>query len=186
MKKAVFLDKDGTLVENVHYNADPEKVRLLPYAAEALKQLQDDGFLLIVVSNQSGVALGYFTEAQVEAMKETVSGMLEDEHVFLYDFYYCPHLPRGQVAAYSKACDCRKPRPGMLLRASEEHDIDLAKSWMIGDILDDIEAGRNAGCRTILIDNGNETEWVLQPQRSPHFMVDDLKEAAAIILKFKQ
>ena len=177
MKKAVFLDKDGTLVENVHYNADPDKVRLTPYAAEALKQLQDEGFLLIVVSNQSGIALGYFSEADMQLIKETISGMLEDERVFLHDFYYCPHLP--------EECECRKPKPGMLLKASEEYNIDLSQSWMIGDILDDVEAGRQAGCRTILIDKGNETEWLLRPDRSPHFMVDDLKDAAAIILKYR-
>lgn len=182
----MFLDKDGTLVENVAYNADPDKVRLLPYAAEALKRLQDEGFLLIVVSNQSGIALGYFTESDLKLIRETISGMLEDENVFLHDFYYCPHLAGARIRDYAKECECRKPRPGLLLKAAKENDIDLSRSWMIGDILDDVEAGRHAGCRTILLDNGNETEWVLEPERSPHFMVDDWKEAAAIILKFSQ
>lgn len=183
MKKAVFLDKDGTLIENVHYNADPGKVRLAPFATSALKQLQENGYLLIVITNQSGIALGFFTENDLQRVRAVICEMLEAEGVFLYDFYYCPHLPGAKLPAYATNCSCRKPAPGLLKRAAEEHDIDLANSWMIGDILDDVEAGNCAGCKTILIDNGNETEWVNGLKRAPGFVVENLKEAAAIILK---
>jgi histidinol phosphatase-like enzyme len=100
----------------------------------------------------------------------------------LAGFYYCPHHPKGTVAAYTVSCRCRKPAPGLLLRAAAEHGIALDQSWMIGDILDDIEAGRRAGCQTVLIDNGNETEWRVGRRRRPHRVADDLAEAARLIL----
>jgi len=102
--------------------------------------------------------------------------------VELAGFYYCPHHPDGSVARYAVDCGCRKPQPGMLQKAARELDIDLEHSWMVGDILDDIEAGRRAGCRTILINNGSETEWVLSPERQPHFIVSNLEEAARTVI----
>jgi D-glycero-D-manno-heptose 1,7-bisphosphate phosphatase len=96
-------------------------------------------------------------------------------------FYYCPHSPDGVITRYAIPCTCRKPMPGMLYRAAREHGLDLAQSWMVGDILDDIEAGRRAGCRTVLIDNGNETEWKRSPLRTPHLTAPNLYTAAAMI-----
>jgi D-glycero-D-manno-heptose 1,7-bisphosphate phosphatase len=178
MQRAVFLDKDGTLVVDIPYNIDPEKIELAPFAADALKLLQDHGYKLIVVSNQSGIARGYFTEADLEPVILKIDQLLNPAMITLHDFYYCPHLENG-------ACDCHKPQPGMLLRAAREHNIDLANSWMIGDILDDVEAGKKAGCRTVLINNGNETEWLLHAKRKPTFIVNNLKEAAELILLSK-
>src|SRR5581483_11142184 len=100
----------------------------------------------------------------------------------LAGFYYCPHHPQGQVNSYAVTCRCRKPAPGMLRRAAADLGIDLAESWMLGDILDDIEAGRRADCRTVLIDNGNETEWRRGRGRRPHYRAGDLAEAARLIL----
>ena len=182
MQRAVFLDKDGTLVKDVPYNVDPAKIHLEPYALDSLRLLQDNGYNLFLVSNQSGVALGYFTEADLHPVKYRIEELLQGNQVTLNDFYYCPHHTNGTVAAYAIECECRKPRPGMLLKAAKEHKIDLLNSWMIGDILDDVEAGRNAGCKTILLNNGNETEWLLYERRKPTFIVNNLKEAAELIL----
>jgi histidinol-phosphate phosphatase family protein len=179
--RAVFLDKDGTLVEDLPYNVDPGRIRLAPGAAAGLRELHTAGFRLVVASNQSGVARGYFPEAALAAAEARLRELLAGEGVPLAGFYYCPHHPRGQVAAYAVACDCRKPRPGMLVRAAGELGLDLAGSWMVGDILDDVEAGRRAGCRTVLIDNGHEAEWVPGPDRRPHHVAADLAEAAAVI-----
>jgi D-glycero-D-manno-heptose 1,7-bisphosphate phosphatase len=182
MRKAIFLDKDGTLIENVHYNVNPDRIRLLPYAAEALSSLQKNNFMLIVISNQSGVALGYFTEAALLTVNKRIRQLLEQGSVSLEAFYYCTHHTSGTVPLYAKKCNCRKPAPGMLIQASRDYDIDLRKSWMIGDILDDVEAGNRAGCKTILIDNGNETEWRISSDRIPDFIAKDLKHAAQFII----
>lgn len=169
---AVFLDKDGTLVENLPYNVDPSKVRLAPGAAECVPRLRDHGFRIIVVSNQPGVAMGLFPESALREVRKEIERQLGGP---LDGFYYCAHRSQG-------GCRCRKPLPGMLLRAAREHGIRLTDSWMVGDILDDVEAGRRAGCRTILIDNGNETEWKRGPAREPELVVRDLPQAVARIL----
>jgi histidinol-phosphate phosphatase family protein len=181
-RRAVFLDKDGTLVEDVPYNVDPRLVRLLPGAGDGLRRLQDAGLLLFVVSNQSGVARGLFPESALSPVEERLRGLLADCGVALDGFYYCPHHLEGVVAGYASHCDCRKPAPGLIRRAAAEHGLDLGRSWMVGDILDDVEAGRAAGCRTVLVDNGHETEWVLTPGRQPDLRAADLREAARLIL----
>jgi histidinol phosphatase-like enzyme len=107
--------------------------------------------------------------------------LLADADVPLGGFYYCPHHPRGRVSDYAVSCTCRKPAPGLLTQAASKHGIALARSWFIGDILDDIAAGRRAGCKTVLLDNGNETEWQVSPERMPHFFAHDLAEAASQI-----
>lgn len=182
MFKAIFIDKDGTLIENVPYNVDPVKIKLTEGAVEGLKILQDNGFRLIVVTNQSGVAYGKFKEADLIPVRERIEELLVLGGVRLDGFYYCPHHPNGRVEEYSITCFCRKPGPGMLFRAAREHDINLADSWVIGDILNDMEAGRRVDCRTILIDNGNEIEWKLTSIRRPHYTVKNLLEAAQLIV----
>ena len=180
--RAVFLDKDGTLIEDVPYNVAPEQIRLTDGAIEGLRRLQDAGYLLVVISNQSGVARGLFPETALERVHGRLVELLAGGGVRLDGFYYCPHHPDGAVAAYATACDCRKPAVGMLLQAATNLGIDLGASWLIGDILDDIEAGNRAGCRTGLIANGNETEWRRSPERRPHYSTGNLDEAAAMIL----
>jgi D-glycero-D-manno-heptose 1,7-bisphosphate phosphatase len=169
-QRAVFLDKDGTLVENVPYNVDPERIALAPGAAAAVGRLAEHGYRILVVSNQPGVALGYFEHAELQNVKQRLQDLLPA----LDGFYFCPHAPEA-------GCSCRKPACGMLVRAAQEHAVDLRSSWMVGDILDDIEAGRRAGCRTVLVDNGNETEWDLSAARRPHGRVAGLTEAASLI-----
>ncbi len=180
--RAIFLDKDGTLVQDVPYNVDPASIRLMPGAAEGLQRLYHAGFKLFVFTNQSGIARGYFPEEALSPLREHLRALLAQMGVRLDGFYYCPHLPGGTIARYAIRCSCRKPLPGLVLRAAKEHAIDLASSWAIGDILDDIEAGRRAGCSTILINNGNETEWVISPLREPDHLAGDLDKAADIIL----
>lgn len=180
--RAVFLDKDGTLVVDVPYNVDPNRMTLMPGAGEALRRLSDAGYRLIVISNQSGVARGMFAESALPAVAQRLADMLAEHGAPVAGFYYCPHHPDGVVAEYAIHCNCRKPEPGLILRAAQEHGIALDESWFIGDILNDVEAGRRAGCRTILLDNGNETEWELNRQRLPDCVVSDLRDAADRIL----
>jgi D,D-heptose 1,7-bisphosphate phosphatase len=182
MNKAVFIDKDGTLIHDVPYNVKPELITLSEGAIPSLLRLKELGYLLIVISNQSGVAHGYFEEEALEAVKKELGVLLGDAGID--GFYYCPHHPEGTIDIYSVACDCRKPQPGMILKAAKDFNIDLPASWMIGDILADSEAGNRAGCKTILIDNGNETEWDMEGQRRPTFIVKNLEEASKLILDY--
>lgn len=170
---AIFFDKDGTLVKNVPYNVRPELIELNDGAARAVQKLKQAGFRLFVVSNQSGVGRGYFLESDLTAVWEKINELCD---VKFDGFYYCPHNPED-------GCDCRKPNPGMLVRAASENRINLEKSWVVGDILNDIEAGRRAGCKTILLDVGNEPELILKERRQPDFTVKNLLEAAEIILR---
>ncbi len=180
---AVLFDKDGTLLEDVPYNIDPGLMRFAPGAGEALAILAAHGFRLFVVSNQGGVALGRFPYDALGDMEAHLRCMFDACGVALEAAYWCPHHPDGVVARYAYHCECRKPAPGMVLRAAREHAIDLAASWFVGDILDDIEAGTRAGCRTVLIDNGNETMWEPGPFRMPTLREPDLLRAALAIVR---
>ncbi|HSI51841.1 MAG TPA: HAD family hydrolase [Ideonella sp.] len=180
LRRAVFLDKDGRLVEDVPYNVDPALLRFTPQACEALQQLAAAGWLLVVVSNQSGLALGRFNPEQWARLQQALCDKLQAEAgITLAGFYACPHKP---AAPGETGCSCRKPQPGMLHAAAEALQIDLAASWMVGDILDDVEAGRRAGCRSVLLDRGGETEWRMTPEREPHHRCQTLLDAAAHIL----
>src|SRR5690349_565794 len=139
MNKAVFIDKDGTLVEDVPYNVDPERICFTQDALAALRILKSHGYLLIVISNQSGIAHGYFSKDDLERLSGRLQEMAQMEGVEFDDFYFCPHHPAGRVLEYAVVCDCRKPQPGMLLAAARKYNIDLSASWMIGDILNDVE-----------------------------------------------
>jgi D-glycero-D-manno-heptose 1,7-bisphosphate phosphatase len=181
---AIFLDKDGTLIEDIPYNVDPAQVRFTDGAIEGLRLLVAH-YPLVIITNQSGVARGYFSEADLDRLAQHLRDQLAQFGIPLQGFYACPHHPAGH-APHNIVCDCRKPQPGLIYQAASEHNIDLSRSWLIGDILNDVEAGRAAGCRTILIDNGNETEWQLSLQRLPHHSVQNLYQAAQIILALTQ
>jgi D-glycero-D-manno-heptose 1,7-bisphosphate phosphatase len=182
MKRAVFLDKDGTLIPDIPYNVNPGLITL-EQGAEALSKLADAGFRFVIISNQSGIARGYFSEEDMLAVQRKVETLLGEHRISLDGFYYCPHHPEGNVMRYARECDCRKPMPGMIRQAAAELSIDLSRSWMIGDILNDVEAGKKAGCKTILIDNGNETEWMLSDVREPDYKARNLSHAVELILK---
>ncbi|GAB4040764.1 D-glycero-alpha-D-manno-heptose-1,7-bisphosphate 7-phosphatase [Spirosoma gilvum] len=182
MNKAVFWDKDGTLIPDIPYNVDPAAITLYPDAGTSLAQLRKAGFLLIVISNQAGVAQGKFSEEALSAVWQRLSTLLKPFGAVPDGYYYCPHHPTGSVKRYTQACDCRKPQPGLLLQAAREHRIDLRSSWMVGDILNDVEAGNRAGCQTILIDRGNETEWVHNLHRQPTTQASTIQQAVNYIL----
>lgn len=177
VNKAVFLDKDGTLIRDEPYNVDPAKVVFEDEVFEGLRTLQADGYRLVVVSNQPGLAMGLFSKIELDVLIRYFEDVFVENGLVLSGFYYCPHLP----ASAENACECRKPEPGLLIQAASDLHIDLAHSWMIGDILNDVEAGNRAGCRTVLIDNGNETEWLEGPYRVPHYTTRHFKDAADYI-----
>jgi histidinol-phosphate phosphatase family protein len=181
-RPAVFVDKDGTLVRDVPYNVDPARVEFTDGALRGLARLAAAGYALIVVSNQPGVGLGHFTQAALDALAHHLKERLADAGILLTGFYACPHRPPSRQGTLS-ACICRKPAPGLLQRAAREHGIALEVSWMVGDILDDVEAGRRAGCRTVLLDVGNETEWRFSALRTPTLRARDLAHAAQSILR---
>ena len=176
--KAIFLDKDGTLVRDVPYNVDPARVTFEPGVFEGLGALQVEGFKLVIISNQSGLALQRFSQSQLEELIDHFNFIFEQNGLKLSGFYYCPHAP----SEGSETCTCRKPQPGLLFQAAEDLNIDLAQSWMIGDILNDVEAGNRAGCRSILINNGNETEWLKGPFREPDYTTPYFLDAAEHII----
>lgn len=184
MKKTVFIDKDGTLIKNVPYNVDTNLIQFEEHAVPALQLLQANGFQLVIVSNQPGVALSFYTEEEVLQVFRFIENELQQQGVQLNGYYYCPHHIQGSNRAYVRACYCHKPLPGLLLKAAMEMDIDLEQSWMIGDILNDVEAGNRAGCTTILLNNGNETEWEVNNNRRPDHVCSNWKEAATIIIQY--
>lgn len=179
---AIFLDKDGTLIHDVPFNVDPDRVVLTPGAARGLAMLHGAGYEIVVISNQSGVAHGHFPESALIAVHDRITELLGRAGIPLAGFYYCPHHPDGAVARYARACGCRKPAAGLLHLAARDLRLDLAASWMIGDILDDVEAGHRAGTRAVLLDRGGETEWLLSPLRTPECTAPDLADAAELIL----
>jgi D-inositol-3-phosphate glycosyltransferase len=176
---AVFLDKDGTLVEDVPYNTDPAKLRFTPRALPALQALAHDGYALVMVTNQGGLASGRIRPEEFERLRLALLARLSDEAgIRLHGVYVCPHAPGPDG---EPLCLCRKPAAGLLRQAASAHGLDLKRSWMVGDILDDVEAGRRAGCRSVLLDVGNETEWRASPLRVPDHRCADLWEVAQLI-----
>jgi D-glycero-D-manno-heptose 1,7-bisphosphate phosphatase len=179
-RPAVFIDKDGTLVHNVPYNVDPARLSFMPGAPEALAALSLAGFALVVVTNQSGLAEGRFSAAAFARLRAALRQRLrEAAGVELTGFLHCPHAPDADGRP---ACLCRKPLPGMLLRAARVHGLDVAASWIVGDTLDDIEAGRRCGSRGLLLDTGGETLWKRSPLRAPHQVLSSWLDVAELIL----
>ncbi len=173
--KAIFLDRDGTLIANRHYGSDPDDIELLDGVVEGLMKLRGAGYRLVLVSNQSGVARGYFDEPAVARMHDCLQRMLDPHGAALDGLEYCPHHPEGVVSPYDVECACRKPAPGMLRRAARKHGVNLSASWMVGDIEADVEAGRRAGARTVLV--GPE-----ESRTPPDFRVPDFAAAVRHIL----
>ena len=185
--KAIFLDRDDTLIEDPGYINSPDQVRLLDGVAEALNELKALGYKLVVVTNQSAVARGIVTEKVLGEIHDRLKQVLAEKNAFLDGIYYCPFHPEGVVPKYRKESDCRKPNPGMLHKAAAELDIDLRQSWCIGNSGRDVEAGRRAGCRTILIDKpahhkGAASALAMAAIAADHRAVN-IKEAVNIIKK---
>jgi D-glycero-D-manno-heptose 1,7-bisphosphate phosphatase len=162
-RRAVFLDRDGSLIEDSGYPRDPDRVHLLPGVAETLRELEHRGFLLILVSNQSGIGRGLVTPAEAAAVHARLVELLARAGARLHAAYYCPHTP-------DEGCLCRKPAPGMLLQAAKEWDIDLSRSFFVGDKPSDIEAGKATGCFTILLASDRSAPCDPPPDRmAEHF-----------------
>lgn len=179
---AVFFDRDGTLIRDPGYLNHPDQVQLLDGSVAALKELQALGYKRVVVSNQSGVARGIVTVEMLERIHDRLRELLGAKGASLDGIYYCPHHPDGVVPEYRKDSDWRKPKPGMLLAAAREMDIDLTRSWMIGDNDRDMEAGRSAGCRTILI-RSTPSERGHADKNRPDYVAVNMREAINVIKK---
>lgn len=185
-KPAVFLDRDGTINQEVGYIRDLDNLALIPGAAEAIRQLNQMGIPVVVVTNQSGVARGYYPESWMEQLHGRLKTLLAAEDAQLDGVYYCPHLPDGEVPEYSFDCDCRKPEPGMLEQAAKDLNLDLSRSFMIGDKATDIDVGLRVGCKTILLRSGYgeqvlKGEYQHIPQSD--YVFDSLIESYEQILK---
>lgn len=154
LKPAVFLDRDGTINVEVHYLSRADQIELLPTVAETISLLNQRGIPVVVVTNQAGIARGYFPEDQLNGIHERLSEMLGQRNAQLDGIYYCPHHPTEGMGSYRVHCECRKPGPGMLVRAAADLGIDLGRSLMIGDRESDLQAGANAGCTTALVLTG--------------------------------
>ncbi|MBQ6975026.1 MAG: D-glycero-beta-D-manno-heptose 1,7-bisphosphate 7-phosphatase [Selenomonadaceae bacterium] len=156
MNKAIFFDRDGVLNVDVIDLHELEKFQWIDGAVDAIKLCNERGFLVVVITNQSGIARGIFTEDDVKKIHSNMQAELEKVGAHIDAFYYCPHHPNGTVEPYAKVCDCRKPKPGLILSACKDLDIDPEKSVMIGDKMRDIESGKNAGVKgAILFEGGN-------------------------------
>jgi D-glycero-D-manno-heptose 1,7-bisphosphate phosphatase len=182
-RRAVFLDRDGTINVEKEYLHKIEDFEFIPGAPEAIKRLKDAGFLVIVVSNQSGIGRGYFDEAVVEQLHRHIQDELACLGTSIDAFYFCPHHPEEGLGEYKVVCDCRKGQPGMLLQAAREYDIDLQQSFMVGDKLADIEAGERAGCQSLLVLTGYGELVALKPEAALVEKCSDLGSAARLILE---
>ncbi len=180
LKSAVFLDRDGTINEEQEYLYRKEECHFLPNVKEAVKRLNEAGYLVVVVTNQSGIARGYYTESDLEELHAYMEKEFATSGAKIDGWYFCPHHP--DFMANAKECDCRKPLPGMLLTAADELGIDLPSSWIVGDKIVDLEAGIAAGCRSILVRTGYGAALsVHAPSGVP--VVDDLSAAVDLLLE---
>ena len=184
LNKAVFLDRDGTLNEDPGYLGDPEHLKLFPETGQALALLKNDyNYLLIVISNQSGVARGLITKDEVEAVNDEINNLLQIFNVKIDAFYYCPFHPDFNS---KDECSCRKPSPKMILDAAKDLNIDLSSSYIIGDTVADVRAGQNAGLKTILVKTGygSDSFYILQKENYlPSFVAENLTDASKFIIK---
>jgi len=179
-RPAVFVDRDNTLIEDPGYLRHAEQVRLLGGVPDALKRLRAAGYPVVVITNQSGIARGYLTEEELAAIHEKMTDLLAAQHAAVDAIYYCSYLggPDAIIKKYRRDSDLRKPRPGMLLLAAKEMGLDLASSWLIGDSDRDMQAGKAAGCRTILIGNTSAAA-----QAEADFVADDLADAVELLFR---
>jgi D-glycero-D-manno-heptose 1,7-bisphosphate phosphatase len=184
-RPAVFLDRDGTISEEVDYLTHEDQLRLIDGVAEAIKSLKDAGFKVVVITNQAGIARGYLSEQALDRIHEALKETLAIHNARLDAIYYCPHHPTEGLARYQVACECRKPGPGMLKRAAGELKLDLSRSFVVGDKLSDLEAGYAVGCRGILVETGYGRQAQHQldgGRRRPHHVASNLLAASQWII----
>ena len=176
MNWAIFLDRDGVINVDVHHLRDPQQLQLIPRAAEAIQRINARSIPAIVVTNQAAIARGYLTEKQVDAIHQALSALLKPEGAHIDHYYYCPHHPTEGQPPYRIDCECRKPKPGMLLQAAQDLELDLARSYFIGDTVSDMQAGYRAGCHTVLVQTGyGKRVWQEWTEAfKPEFIAADL------------
>lgn len=181
MRNAVFIDRDGVIIEDRDYAYRSEDLAFIPGAIEALRALSRSSYKIIIITNQSGIGRGYFTESDYHAFTETLLERLSAYGARVDGVYFCPHHPAQGIGSYGILCSCRKPKTGMITKASHEHGIRLKGSWLIGDKTSDIKAGIDAGCKTILVKTGYAGQD-LQFRLKADLIANDLSEAARTIL----
>jgi D-glycero-D-manno-heptose 1,7-bisphosphate phosphatase len=184
-RPAVFIDRDGTISEEVGYVNHPSRFRLFPYSAEAIRILNNNDWLAILITNQAGVARGYFSEETILKVHDQLKRELHEAQ--LDAIYYCAHHPTVGDAPYRVDCNCRKPKPGLIERATQDFDINLSASWMVGDRYSDVELARNAGLQSAFLLSGYGLgEWEYQRQdwkHQPDIVCENLLEAVKMIVK---
>lgn len=187
-RRAVFLDRDGVLTEEPPYYAHrSDQMRLTPRAAEAVKLLKDRNFVTIVVTNQAGIARGYYQEGDMRVFHRTMCDALQKTGAVIDAIYFCAHHPEAEIEEYRKSCQCRKPAPGMILDAARDFHIDLRASFVVGDMWSDIAAGRDVGCRTVLVRTGRGVEALEKADQPPcDYIADDLYGAAKFICRSRR
>jgi D-glycero-D-manno-heptose 1,7-bisphosphate phosphatase len=184
MKRAVFLDRDGTIIEDVGYAGRVDQVNFYPWSIDAIRALNAAGLAVVVITNQAGVARGFFGEADVEMVHRHVTAVVEGGGARIDAYYYCPHHPEGTIEQYRLRCDCRKPAPGLVERAARELGIDPGRSFVVGDKWLDIGLARAVGARGILVRTGYgvQEEEQPRPELAADVVVDHLAAAASWIL----
>lgn len=183
--KAFFLDRDGTINEDRGYISDKNEIYIYPRSIEALKLIKSKGYLIIIVTNQAGVAMGYLTENKLKEINDHIINLLTMDGVDVDAFYYCPYHPEHGNKKYKRKSFLRKPEPGMLIKAAQDFKINLNESFMIGDKISDIEAGKKAGCKTVLVKTGFGKKSLKDLKfidLKPDYISDDLYEAVERIL----
>jgi D-glycero-D-manno-heptose 1,7-bisphosphate phosphatase len=183
VRRAVILDRDGTLIEEVGYLDRLDQVSFFPYSVDAVRLLNRAGFAVVVATNQAGIARGFFDEPFVRDAHRHIADVLERGGARVDGFYYCPHHPEGTVEAYRIACDCRKPQAGMLRRAGADHQLDLTRSFIVGDRADDLEAGAAAGATGVLVRTGYGDRHEEAARASGAAVFDNLMQAVSWILR---
>jgi D-glycero-D-manno-heptose 1,7-bisphosphate phosphatase len=181
-RQAVFLDRDGTVNQDIGYLYRKEDLEFIPNAPEAIKLFNNCLFKVVVITNQAGVARGFYREADVRRLHELINQELRKYEAYIDAFYFCPHHPTAGVGRYRVDCDCRKPKPGLILKAAQEHNLELSQSFMIGDKMDDVRAGRNAGVQSLLVKTGYGREEAVR-LADQRLVFDSLYEAAKYICK---
>ena len=184
---AIFMDRDGTVTKEVGYITRVEQLELIPGAADAIRRINGSSFKAVMATNQAGAARGYFPESMIEEVHERLKEMLSGERAFLDGIYFCPHHIDGQVDHLRLRCSCRKPEPGLLLQAAKDLNLDLSRSYMVGDKMSDIEVGHRVGAQSVLVLTGYGREeyeqglpgWTVHP----HHVAEDLWQAVEWIIQ---
>ena len=183
--KACLLDRDGVLIKETNYLSSPKEVSIFPEAIRALQLLKENNYKIIVVTNQAGVAKGFFAEACISEVHAEIDRQLKQHNLKIDHYYYCPHHPEGIVEQYKKSCNCRKPMPGMIQRAQKDYNLDLSKSFLIGDKISDLLAAKNSGCLGILVETGYGKAYKEEAISKDFSVLPNIEQAVRFALKMK-